>query len=153
MPQINRVAHVVINVSDVDDSVDFYSKNQGMEVMVNDSERGMAFLSFGTQHHDIALFRARGEASHGTIGMNHFAMVAEGGIDELKAIHSKLLENEVDVVWTADHGMTRSVYFNDPDGNRLEIFVENFADPVEGMQFMRDSGGIAKPLDLSEVPV
>ena len=153
MPQISKVAHVVLYVSDVAKSVDFYSKNLGMEVMTNDSERGMAFLSFGTQHHDFGLFRVRGEATKGTLGLGHVAMVAEGGMDELKAIHAKLLENQVEVVSTTDHGVTRSVYFNDPDGNRLEIFVESFADPKEAMQFMRESGGVAKKMDLSEVTV
>ena len=43
------------------------------------------------------------------------------------------------------------VYFHDPDGNGLEFFVEAFADQAEGLQYIRDHGGSAKPLRLPEV--
>ena len=57
MPRINKVGHVVLNVKDVETSVKFYTEALGMEVM-RLRENSAAFLSFGTQHHDIALFKA-----------------------------------------------------------------------------------------------
>ena len=57
MPRINKVGHVVLNVKDVETSVKFYTEALGMEVM-RLRESSAAFLSFGTQHHDIALFKA-----------------------------------------------------------------------------------------------
>ena len=54
MAKINKVGHVVLNVSDLDTSIAFYTAALGMELMTHNTERHMAFLSFGTQHHDIA---------------------------------------------------------------------------------------------------
>jgi catechol-2,3-dioxygenase len=39
------------------------------------------------------------------------------------------------VEFTADHVLTKSVYFFDPDGNRLEMFSE-MMDPASGRQHM-----------------
>ena len=58
MPRVNKVGHVVLNVKDVDESIQFYTDALGMELMSHNTERHMAFLSFGDQHHDIAVFKA-----------------------------------------------------------------------------------------------
>jgi catechol 2,3-dioxygenase-like lactoylglutathione lyase family enzyme len=55
MAKINKVGLVVLNVSDLDTSIAFYTAALGMEIMAHNTERHMVFLSFGTQHHDIAL--------------------------------------------------------------------------------------------------
>ena len=73
MARVNKVGHVVLNVADVDNSIEFYTEALGMELM-SKNERGMAFLSFGSQHHDIALFPAPVEAERGTLGLNHIAL-------------------------------------------------------------------------------
>ena len=78
MAKINKVGHVVLNVKDVDASVQFYTKALGMEVM-RLREGNAAFLSFGTQHHDIALFKAPEGAEMGTLGLNHIALQIAGG--------------------------------------------------------------------------
>src|SRR6266498_1390512 len=49
-----------------------------------------------------------------------------------------------------DIALTKSVYFFDPDGNRLEIFSQEMT-PVDGKQFLHDARAVAdvmKPLDL-----
>ena len=148
MSDISRVGHVVLYVSDVDEAIAFYGGKLGMEITRQDVERKMAFMSFGTQHHDIGLFQVRGEASKGTLGLAHVAMVIDGGEEVLKAMHDRLAEAGVAVVPT-DHGMTHSVYFNDPDGNRLEIYCDVFAEPAEGLQWMRENGGVSRPLDIN----
>ena len=76
MPRINKVGHVVLNVKDVETSVKFYTEALGMEVM-RLRESSAAFLSFGTQHHDIALFKAPEGAEMGNLGLNHIAFQIE----------------------------------------------------------------------------
>ena len=149
MARINKVGHVVLRVADVDASVAFYRDALGMEV-VRSVERGMAFLSFGTQHHDIALFQDKGDGSRGSNGLAHIAFQIEGGDAELKELHQRLVKVGAPIANITDHGMTHSVYFNDPDGNRLEIFAEVF-DPVEGLEWMKANGGVASPLDIGAV--
>jgi hypothetical protein len=39
-----------------------------------------------------------------------------------------------------DHNMTKSVYFHDPDGNRIEFFCNSFETAAEGLAEMRRPG-------------
>src|SRR5215831_16538920 len=128
MAKINKVGHVVLNVRDVNASVVFYTEALGMEIMTHNPERQMAFLSFGTQHHDIAL-------------------QIDGGEEELKQLYGRLLKVGAQIDRTTEHSTTLSVYFFDPDGNRLEIFAEKMS-PEEGRRVLREGGGTNKPLAL-----
>lgn len=136
MARINKVGHVVLNVKDVATSVKFYTEALGMEVMRLRGDQA-AFLSFGTQHHDIALFKASDDAEMGKLGLNHIAFQVDGGETELRQMYGRLVQYGARVDYTTDHGMTHSVYFFDPDGNRLEIFCE-VMDPESGMRYMRE---------------
>lgn len=136
MASINKVGHVVLNVKDVEASARFYTEALDMEVMLL-REGNAAFLSFGTQHHDIALFKAPEGAEQGKLGLNHIALQIAGGETELRQLYGRILQQGAKIDFTTDHGMTRSVYFFDPDGNRLEIFCETM-DPENGRQYMRD---------------
>jgi catechol-2,3-dioxygenase len=121
-----------------------------MEVVTHNTQRQMAFLSFGTSHHDIALCQAPAGAERGGLGINHIAMQIEGGLAELQQLYSKLRIAGAQIERTTEHSTTLSVYFLDPDGNRLEIFAEKLA-PEEGIPTLRKSGGMNKPLDLEPV--
>jgi catechol 2,3-dioxygenase len=135
MARINKVGHVVLNVKDVEASAKFYAEALGMEVMLL-RDGNAAFLSFGAQHHDIAIFKAPEGAEMGQLGLNHIAFQIEGGETELRQLYGRLVQHGAKVDHTTDHGMTHSVYFFDPDGNRLEIFAE-VMDPEAGRQYMR----------------
>jgi len=150
MSTIDRIGHVVLRVSDVDAAVDFYRDALGMEVVRHDPQRAMAFLSFGTQHHDIAVSADRGDGSRGSLGLAHIAMHMPGGDAELVAMHDRLVARGVPIKTTTDHGVSHSVYFTDPDGNGLEIFVDTMA-PEDGIVEMRERGGGAIALDLAKI--
>ena len=151
MPKVNKVAHIVLAVKDVMVSVKFYTEVLGMEAVDLKENHKACFLSFGTQHHDIAVFEATEGAERGGIGLDHFAMQIEGGIPELNHLKERLEEMGVTVTHTTDHTITKSVYFLAPDGNQLEIFAEGVDEPLEALNFIRQGTYRAKPLDL-EVP-
>ena len=152
MARINRLQHLVLNVRNAEESIKFYTDVLGMEVVSHNTERKMAFLSFGTEHHDIALFEYADaaealEPNH--LGMNHIAMEIEGGEEELRELYTKFKAHNVKIDRLIDHTMSLSVYFFDPDGNRLEIFCDTMADKAK--DWLRDNGGVAKPYSLEEV--
>ena len=149
MAKISRVAHVVLYVSDVEAAVGFYRDALGMEVVRHDSERGMAFMSFGTQHHDIGLFRVKGEETRGNLGLGHVAMLIDGGAEELEEMHGRLVSYGAEMGSLTDHGMTKSVYFSDPDGNRLEIYCDTM-EPEEGKRFLSQRRGHANRVTSEE---
>lgn len=149
MAKIRRLQHAVLNCRDVEASMKFYAEILGMEVVSYDPQRKMAFLSFGAEHHNIALFQfptdaAMIEPNH--LGLNHLALEIEGGEDELRALYDRLQAHGVPIDRLTDHVISRSVYFFDPDGNRLEIFADMM--PDEAKQWLHDHGGVAKPFAL-----
>ena len=109
----------------------------------------MAFMSFGTQHHDIGLFRVKGEETRGNLGLGHVAMVIEGGMEELEEMHGRLASYGANIKSLTDHGMTKSVYFEDPDGNRLEIYYDTMSQE-EGKRFLSERGGHANRFTFEE---
>ena len=93
------------------------------------------FLSFGTQHHDLALFQlASGEApGEAQPGLHHTAWQL-GSFEELQAAHRELRALGIAVESTVERNVTRSVYFPDPDGNRVELYCDMVEDGFEAMR-------------------
>ena len=151
MPKINKVAHVVLAVSNVERSKAFYRDVVGMELVSDRPLDGpSAFLSFGNQHHDIALFQAPPGAKRGEIGLVHVALQLEGGREQLKKMVEHLEAHGVKPTSPVTHGITNSVYFQDPDGNTLEAYIEAFATAEEGLEYMRSQTGygVTDPITL-----
>jgi catechol 2,3-dioxygenase len=146
MIQARKLGHVVLQVRDARKSRDFYVRTLGLQVAHEDFDRGAVFLSVGTQHHDLALFQlATGEAPSSTSpGLHHMAWQV-GSFEELQAAYRELRQLGVPVESTIEHNVTRSVYFPDPDGNRVEIYC----DMVEqGFDAMRTMGPRRDVLDI-----
>ena len=143
-----RVGHLVLNVKNLAESTRFYTDILGFEIS-RQTPTG-TFLTCGKIHHDLALFQAPEDAlpvSNGQLGLNHFAVQVEN-LDALKEVYSNLKDREVTLDHNTDHGMTSSVYFMDPDGNRVEFFCNNQADPAEGLAIMGAPGRRNKELVL-----
>ena len=153
MIQARKLGHVVLNVRDAARSRDFYTRTLGLRIAHEDLKQGAVFLSFGREHHDLALFQmATGEPPDATQpGLHHMAWQL-GSFEELQAAYRDLKAMGVGVESTIEHNVTRSVYFRDPDGNRVELYC----DMVEnGFESMRTLGPKRAPLDLDrqDVPV
>jgi len=151
MANIKRVGHVVLGVRDPGRSIAFYTGVLGMELVKFLEEMQMAFFSFGERDHDIAVIKVPDDQPVGSAGLAHTALEIEGGLEQLRELHDRLESHGVRVEFTADHVLTKSVYFFDPDGNRLELFSQEMTPPA-GKQYLHDAGAAAdvlKPLDLT----
>ena len=124
----------------------FYIRVLGLQVAYEDRQRGMVFLSFGTEHHELALFQlATGEPPEATQpGVHHIAWQL-GSFAELQAAHRELVELGIPVEATVEHNVTRSVYLFDPDGNRVELYCDMVSNGFEAMQTL---GPARKLLDI-----
>jgi catechol 2,3-dioxygenase len=148
MIQAKRLGHVVLNVRDAAKSKEFYTRTLGLRVAHEDLARGTVFLSFGREHHDLALFQmATGEPPDASQpGLHHMAWQL-GNFEELQAAYKELKAIGVPVESTIEHNVTRSVYFRDPDGNRVELYC----DMVEnGFETMRTAGPRRDVLDIEQ---
>src|SRR5262245_9078359 len=98
MIQARKLGHIVLKVRDAGASKDFYTRTLGLKVAYEDLERGMVFLSFGREHHDLALFQlARGDRpAEAQPGMHHMAWQL-GSFAELQAAYRELKDMGVPV--------------------------------------------------------
>jgi len=118
MIQATGIDHLVLHVDDVARAKKFYTEVLGMTIYRENDQQ--VFLHAGSQ--GVALFRKQGDRSL-TAGndLNHLALnVAAGTYETLKAD----LENH-GVTVTGRPGEDRCIYFQDPDGHRLQLMVRS----------------------------
>jgi catechol-2,3-dioxygenase len=135
MIQARKLGHVVLKVRDVRKSTEFYTRALGLKVAYDQPEWGAVFLSTGEQHHDLALFQlATGEAPAATQpGLHHMAWQL-GSFAELQAAYRELRDLGIPLDATIEHNVTRSIYFTDPDGNRVELYCDMVEHGFEAMR-------------------
>jgi catechol 2,3-dioxygenase len=146
-----EIGHLVLNVSDVERSTAFYRDVVGFQVARYRPDGTRTFLTCGVVHHNLALFKAPEGAQpvqKGQIGLNHFAFKVES-YEMLQTAHERLVEASATIDHIVDHGMTRSVYFLDPDGIEMELFCDTFDTEAEGLVFMQATPGQATPMDIT----
>jgi len=123
-----RIAHVVLKVRNLARSRKFYTQVLGMDVMKESPEIGMLFLANNRRdHHEIALLEVGPQAEApraNEIGLVHVAFRLRTE-EDLRAAYKELKEREVPISFTVNHGITKSVYFRDPDGYELEVYCDN----------------------------
>ena len=151
MAKIKKVGHVVLGVRDPQRSIKFYTEALGMELVNVLEEMQMAFLSFGERDHDIAVIKVPDDQPVGSSGLAHTALEIEGGQEQLRELYERLKTYGAKVEFTADHVLTKSVYFFDPDGNRLELFFPTMA-PDNAMDFMKQGRAGLDPYELTPTP-
>jgi len=146
MIQARKLGHIVLKVRDAQKSKEFYMRALGLKLAHEDRERGAVFLSFGAQHHELALFQlATGETPGPSQPGLHHAAWQVGSFEELQAAYRELRELGIPVESTIEHNVTRSVYFPDPDGNRVELYCDMVED---GFAAMRTLGPRRDVLDI-----
>jgi catechol 2,3-dioxygenase len=146
MVKARRLGHIVLNVSDLEASLDFYTRVLGAEVVSALPESKIAFLSLGEQHHDIALVqRATGAPPDPSQpGLVHVAWQL-GDFKELQAAHEELTAAGI-AMEPIQHNITNSLYMRDPDGNTVELYCDRWGE--KGKEVLRSSGPQRKTLDM-----
>ena len=118
MIQVNGLNHIVLHVQDVARAKKFYTEILGMSVYRENDRQ--VFLHAGSQ--GVALFKKQGETPLTTGNdLNHIALnVVPGTYEALKADLEKH-----GVVVSGRPGEDRCIYFQDPDGHRLQLMVRS----------------------------
>ena len=121
-----RIGHVHLKVADLPRSLRFYSGVLGLQVMQRCGE-GAVFLSAGGYHHHIALntWESLGGSPPpaGTTGLYHTAILYPTRAALATALR-RLLAAKIPLQGAADHGVSESLYLNDPDENGVELYCD-----------------------------
>lgn len=135
-----QLCHVGVYAYDLEAMVDFYSRIFGLTV----TDRGtttrgipIAFLSRDpTEHHQVAIAAGRPkDAKFSTIQQISFRVP---GLEDLRQYYPWLVQERVNKLDPRTHGNAWSIYFADPEDNRVEIYCSTpwyvgqpFGEPVD----------------------
>jgi catechol-2,3-dioxygenase len=138
-------SHVGIWVTDLEVMRRFYTDVLGFVETdrgpIGDTE--LVFLSQATSdHHQLVLARGRPhDAGFTTVNQISYKL---DSLDTLQAVHGDVASKSVKDLVQISHGNAWSIYFKDPEGNRIELFVDT---PWYTPQPVREPLDLTKPAD------
>lgn len=126
--QIKELGHVVLYVKDVQRSAAFYRDVLGFRMIA--SAPHIALFSSGRTHHELLLIETGQEPQpkKSYNGLYHIGFKIGDTVEELRAAQQELIKAGVTILGLTDHHVTKSIYILDPDGNELELYVDQSTD-------------------------
>lgn len=122
--EIKELGHVVLYVVNIEVSARFYRDTLGFREVARGA--GMALFSSGRTHHELLLLEVGGQVrkKHLEPGLYHIGFKIGDGAEALKGVYQELKKGGVTIIGSSDHGVTHSLYIEDPDGNELELYAD-----------------------------
>lgn len=121
---IQRLNHAVLYIRELDRSVEFYTTVLGFRVVFRIPGAAFCQAEGSTNDHDLGLFQTDADnggsqAGEHKVGLFHLAWEVET-LAELNDVRTRLI-NAVALISETDHGTTKSLYAQDPDGIEFEV--------------------------------
>jgi catechol 2,3-dioxygenase-like lactoylglutathione lyase family enzyme len=151
MPKPARLAHVVYQTRRFEAMLQWYrTVFEAHEVSRNPA---LAFLTFDDEHHRFAFINLEAfrpdqpaAAAASDVGVNHVAWTF-ASVGDLLENYARLKAAGITPYWPIHHGPTLSLYYRDPDGNRMEFQVDACS-ADEANAYMRSDAFAANPIGV-----
>ncbi|MBI2632587.1 VOC family protein [Candidatus Pacearchaeota archaeon] len=116
-----KLNHIHIKVSNLEKAKEFYLF---LGFKIREQVGNFLFLNFGEEHHSLALQEKKNvlPQEEESLGLYHFSIEVKNE-KEFHFIIDKLKEKRI-IFYPADHGISKAVYFSDPDNNGVEIMLD-----------------------------
>ena len=141
MSAIIGLGHIGLFCENLEKMRDFYSRFMGLTITDEDLERGICFLSANPQaeHHELALARLRNDTQP-TQWVQQVSFIVRS-LDELRTFHQRIEAEGLRIDRVVTHGISCSIYFYDPEDNRIELYYKTGYDIRQPL---------AEPMDLEQ---
>ena len=150
-----KFAHVVYMTRRFDEMIAWYRNVFEAEVVYENP--ALAFLTYDDEHHRFAFANldllkpgAKSPDGRGEIGVNHVAYTY-ASVGDLLDTYARLKRDGITPYWPVHHGTTMSLYYSDPDGNRMEFQVD-CGTVAEATALMRTPAFAANPVGVMYDP-
>jgi catechol-2,3-dioxygenase len=156
----SKLAHVVFQTNQIPKMRDWYCAVLGAEVIYENDR--LSFATYDDEHHRVAFVdfgplappdrnTELGVKASERPGLHHVAFTF-GSMKELLDNYVRLKERGIRPFFCVNHGPTTSMYFRDPDGNRVELQIDNFPTAKEGQDWLRTPAFDRNPIGVEFDP-
>lgn len=125
--EVRELGHLVLYVRDLSRSRAFYRDVLGFREVATLGEMA-AIYSSGRTHHELLLIEVGADAAAlppgRRVGMYHFGLKIGDSDDQLREALGTLQSAGVPLRGATDHGVTHSLYIEDPDGHEIELYID-----------------------------
>jgi catechol-2,3-dioxygenase len=138
MPKVTSLGHVGLYVGDIERSKAFYRDILGLKVSDQSSQTGSTFMTAKDrleEHHELLLVPGREDGK--VVQQVSFRCAS---LADIKQFYRIFLESKITIIRTVSHGNAVGIYFQDPDGNQVEVYWPT------GIDWPQPLG---KPVDLT----
>ena len=153
MAKPSKLAHVVYMTRRYQEMLSWYKTV--FEATVQYENPAFAFLTYDDEHHRFAfanmdVLSPNGQAAEmpSGVGVNHVGYTF-ANVGELLETYARLKQAGITPYWEVHHGVTLSVYYRDPDGNRMEFQVDCFPNAEAAHTFMHSDTFAASPAGVN----
>ncbi len=129
--QVKELGHLVLYVRNLERSRQFYGEVLGWkQITAPGAELGFPAAAFtsGRTHHELLLIEVGESAAPiprgRRVGLYHFGLKVGESDDELREARDQLVAAGAKIVGSTDHGVTHSLYIEDPDGVEIELYID-----------------------------
>lgn len=152
------LAHWVVKTPRSQKMIAWYRTVFGARVVHEDAQ--LAFLTWDEESHRLAFVKVPSllrfvfpfaRFRRKMLGVDHIGFTVRS-LERLLLTYERLKKAGITPVWCINHGPTTSMYYEDPDGIRLEFQVENFPTAAETAQYIGGKSFAENPIGVNLDP-
>lgn len=147
-----KLAHVVLRVRDIAKMRDWYQTV--LQAELTQDSGVICFLTYDDEHHRIALLTLPGLEERGEtmrVGLDHIAFTY-ASVGDLLLTYERLRDAGITPFWPINHGVTVSMYYRDPEGNRVELQADALPSMREAKAYMASDAFTSNPIGVMYDP-
>ncbi|QUT08121.1 VOC family protein [Sphingobium phenoxybenzoativorans] len=146
-----KLAHFVLRTSKYEEMIAWYQNVLGATPAFKNEI--LTFLSYDDEHHRVALIHIPDlrEQEDGHAGFHHAAFTY-ATLRDLMDTYARLRDMGIMPIFPINHGPTTSIYYADPDGNQIELQVDNYARIEDATAFFYSETFAENPIGVEFDP-
>jgi catechol 2,3-dioxygenase-like lactoylglutathione lyase family enzyme len=146
-----KLAHYVLRTSRYEQMLQWYKTVFGARVVFGNEI--LTFMTYDDEHHRFAFLNIPDLADQkaGVCGIHHTAFTY-GSLKGLMLNYERLRDLNIKPVYVINHGPTTSLYYADPDGNQIELQVENYESVAASTEFFFSPAFATNPIGVEFDP-
>jgi len=138
---VNRISHIVIYTNKMYEEMKSWYGTVFNARIVHERGGEISFLTFDSEHHRFAIRYQPNLADRddSIAGISHVGFSFDN-LGQLFGTYERIKADGIEPVSAVNHGMTTSLYYRDPIGNKLELQVENQDSQADAIAVLEDEG-------------